>query len=188
MSLSKKWNIWAEGWLSCQLLYLPHYTTLLYQPKSHSDTDLHLATFMFCVYAGVGWYNAPTLLQLTPHHMWSGHPTFTLQRHNLETLWQNTYFKIIIIRRTIALPASADPSFMQVVTLSMNLCVAVCLHLQLVPRPGSQCPPRLSCQSRLARNTSPAPARFSGTTQKFQSHNPHNTHYYQGEIVIVESC
>ena len=112
MSLSKKWNIWAEGWLSCQLLYLPHYTTLLYQTKSHSDTDLHLATFMFCVYAGVGWYNAPTLLQLTPHHMWSGHPTFTLQRHNLETLWRNTYFKIIIIRRTIALPASADPSFM----------------------------------------------------------------------------
>ena len=58
------------------------HTTLLYQTESHSDTDLHLATFMFCVYAGVGWYNAPTLLQLTPHHMWSGHPTFTLQRHS----------------------------------------------------------------------------------------------------------
>ena len=70
-------------------------TTLLYQTKSHSDTDLHPARFMFYVPAGVGWYNAPTLLQLTPHHMWSGRPTFTLLPSDVTThprnIWHNMY-------------------------------------------------------------------------------------------------
>ena len=146
---------------------------------------------MFYVPAGVGWYNAPTL-QLTPHHMWSGHPTFTLLSSDVTTqprnIWQNMYFKILIIwnycfesyswsLRRVGCSSKHDPVW-RGVSPSVGGAVAT------VP---------VSTAAQLL--VSSRQEHISSSTSSVQWHDaevsisqPHNTYYYQGEIVIVESC